>query len=142
MLIPESVPCFGVNKLVEKDAEILAKNYDPNQVQTFLHNKFNFGGIAFEASNFITYTYLHDRNFIRDLCINKNPGMGESKVYLNGFCAQALIFMRTMDYISQHQSGGFNDWIEVVFDDIHFKELSKHSSSQYDLNGPFLSSLL
>ena len=112
---------FGVNELIARDSQILKQKYPNADIDTFLHNRFDFGGIAFEMSNFLTYIYLHDRNYIRNTCVNFQPEEGESSVKLNGFCAQAMIFMSSMEFLSHSSSGDFNAWTETVFSDPVFK---------------------
>ena len=100
---------FGFNDLVKLESEME-------------HNRYDFGGIAFELSNFLTYIYLHDRDFIRSLCVVLNPTESESHVKLNGFCAQSMIFMNSMEFLSKSDGGDFNSWIGTVFADDIFKQ--------------------
>ena len=99
---------FGLKELAAKESQME-------------HNRYDFGGAAFELSNFLTYCYLHDRNFIRTLCVNMNATEDQSSIQLNGFCAQSMIFMNSMEFLSRSESGDFNAWIETVFSDEHFK---------------------
>ena len=114
---------FGINELMQRDLPLLQERYNETDfdVETFLHNRYDFGNVAFEMSNFLTYMYLHDRDFIRNLCVVYNPGQDESNIKLNGFCAQSMIFLTSMEFLSRSESGDFEAWIANVFGNETFK---------------------
>ena len=113
---------FGVNDLIEKDKVIIQQKNPMIDAEQYLHQRFDFGGIAFEMSNFLTYIYLHDRNYIRNVCVNLQTEEDESSIKLNGFCAQAMIFLNSMEFLSGSTGGDFSLWMDTVFGDEIFKQ--------------------
>ena len=115
---------FGLKELQEQQTELVSQP-DSNGKQP--HNKFDFGGIAFEASDFIIFLYMHDREFIRKSCetysVTTSTSAPQKKYYSirhNGFCAQAMIFLNTINFLSTMETGTFEDWYRFVFEDPEF----------------------
>ena len=116
---------FGLTELFKKHKELNAV-VNTNQAQnSYVHNKFDFGDVAFEASDFITFLYVHDREYIRHLCqieaeIDQSVNTYQS-IRLNGFCGQAMIFLRSLEFLSSMDAGNFESWFNFVFEDPKFK---------------------
>ena len=102
---------FGANQLAEDNKNIIKEG-------SFKHNPYDFGGIAFESYEFIYYLYKNDVQFLGELC-----GLNQyERIKMTGFCAQALLFTRTIEYLTRETIGNFNEWVDNTMPDGELRE--------------------
>ena len=92
---------FGAKKLAMKYSAII----NEGGVE---HNPFEFGEIAYGSYDFILHIYKYDNEFLEKLC-DINELNAET---MTGFCAQVLLFSRTVKFLGTEQNGSFTNWVE------------------------------